>query len=220
MGDYDAFSLHTGQRVTTLWYQYLQHHRWGQHLHMQVETLLQVLDLVTLGAIVVERRRGTRSSATSDTVESSKRQQLRRGYRERPVAQAFLAIVVLLMVIQNLITSSAYHTLAEQLVGYVLCCFKLAWDYTEAGSCFNSAVGKPMASASNLLVSVVAVVVLIGLDGAGVMTSSPPLVSVVIVAGAAANSKWALVPSSVDGWVRDRLDWLLRLVDQTKLARA
>jgi len=39
------FSRHVGQRLSTLWVQFFQHPRWGQHLHMQTETLLQVIDI-------------------------------------------------------------------------------------------------------------------------------------------------------------------------------
>lgn len=40
------FPYHLGQRLTTLWVQFFEHHRWGQHLHMQVETVLQLVDLL------------------------------------------------------------------------------------------------------------------------------------------------------------------------------
>lgn len=175
---------------------------------MQVETLLQVLDLLICGAIVVRKRSSTRrgSKNTSEPLESSKRERLRRAYRERPFVMVFLVTVAALMIVQNLITSSAYHTLAEQLIGFVLCCWKIAWDYSEAGSCFNWSVGRPMVSASNLLTSGGFVVVLLGIDAVGIVSASPPLVSVAIVLGASVNSKYALIPSSVDKWVKLRSD--------------
>mmetsp|Transcript_1534 Transcript_1534/g.1746 ORF Transcript_1534/g.1746 Transcript_1534/m.1746 type:complete len:262 (+) Transcript_1534:101-886(+) len=44
------FTRHIGQRLTTLWFQVFQHPRWGQHLHMQTETLLQVVDVHSLAS--------------------------------------------------------------------------------------------------------------------------------------------------------------------------
>ena len=39
-----VLSTHIGQRLTTLWVQGFQNPRWGQHLHMQIETMLQILE--------------------------------------------------------------------------------------------------------------------------------------------------------------------------------
>ncbi|KAH9246830.1 hypothetical protein BASA81_015608 [Batrachochytrium salamandrivorans] len=79
---------HVGQRMTTLWFQLVQHKRDGQHLQMHLETLMQVCDLwsVTLGNCSLWLR-------------------------------VMLLGMVLGVFVQNAVTSLAYHSLVEQLLG-------------------------------------------------------------------------------------------------------
>lgn len=95
---------HVGQRMTTLWFQLVQNKRDGQHLQMHLETLMQVCDLWSV---------------------------------VRPQAvwlQALLIGVVLGVFVQNALTSLAYHSLAEQLLGLVLfLCKYLVFDLQPQG---------------------------------------------------------------------------------------
>jgi len=109
-------SVHIGQRLTTLWVQVLQHERNGQHLQMQTETLLQVVDIL------------------GDDSRKSR-------YPFR-VYQGFF-MVAFIMIFTNLITSIGYHTFEEQAIGFGFYLAKAAVDYWEGSAFLNKEVGRP-----------------------------------------------------------------------------
>ena len=109
---------HVGQRLTTLWLQLAEDPRFGQHLHMQLETLLQLCDA---------------------------RERQRRGLVSRypPWVQLGFLLVALAMAVTNLVTSCCYHSLREQLVGLALALAKLvAFDYLRSTQDLNLRLGE------------------------------------------------------------------------------
>jgi len=111
--DKETAARHIGQRFTTLWMQMFEHHRWGQHFHMQVETLLQVVD------------------------------SLQHRKEKYPVySRMFLIMIGFVMCLTNLITSIGYHTWREQLIGALLALLKVfLFDYSNSSSWVNYRVG-------------------------------------------------------------------------------
>ncbi|GBG25611.1 Hypothetical Protein FCC1311_018302 [Hondaea fermentalgiana] len=128
---------HIGQRLTTLWLQFFENPRWGQHFHMQLETFLQVIDILSRE---VEGKLPKRS-------------------RYPDFVHAGLAIIVALMMITNLVTSSAYHTFYEQTIGAAAAIVKLLFDYYVEVEFINPAIGasytKPKALAGGALCTAV-----------------------------------------------------------------
>jgi len=97
---------HIGQRLTTMWMQFFENPRWGQHFHMQLETVLQLAD-------IADRQVASKTGP----------------YYPTPVRIGFFAVAGL-MAFTNLITSCCYHTLTEQLIGAALALFKIVcFDY-------------------------------------------------------------------------------------------
>jgi hypothetical protein len=137
---------HVGQRLTTLWLQLIEDPRFGQHLHMQLETLLQLCDV---------------------------RDRQRRGLVARyPLwVQVGFLLIGLVMAVTNLVTSCCYHSLREQLIGLALAVAKLAaFDYLRATQDLNLRLGElytipgALVAGVALLVALVALVWLTGAD--------------------------------------------------------
>jgi hypothetical protein len=106
--DTSLFATHIGQRLTTLWFQLLQPPRYGQHLQMHLETLMQIADCMNLHQ--VERKR------------------MRWLY-------VFFGFISLGIYIQNALTSLAYHSMAEQTWGFGLFLAKyLYFDLSYRGN--------------------------------------------------------------------------------------
>ena len=139
--DEDIFAFHTGQRLTTLWFQFLQHRRWGQHLHMQTETLLQIVDVAQSGAF------------SSYSIPE----------------KAVLAAGACMLCLTNLITSIAYHTWEEQAIGYLLTLAKLFIDY-GVGHEVNRTVGRSLRSWRAVFGGVVTVAIVVVLSKVAVST--------------------------------------------------
>lgn len=115
--DGELFTFHVGQRLSTLWVQFFENPRWGQHLHMQTETLLQIVDVF----------------------QSEKAQSY-------SALERYLLIgCAVLFVLTNLITSIAYHTFEEQLIGFLLTLVKLFLDYDIAMP-YNKEIGSAVKS--------------------------------------------------------------------------
>lgn len=119
----ELFKLHVGQRFTTLWYQLLQPHRFGQHLQMHFETLVQVADVL--------------SSETLATVSKTLKN----------VIRAVLYVVIAGILLQNALTSMGWHSIEEQATGFVLVCIKyFVFDLSKRGAKFNNSIGSTLAS--------------------------------------------------------------------------
>lgn len=113
----EIFMYHTGQRLSTLWLQLIEHERWGQHLHMQLETALQIIDLTLSNRF--------------------------KFYSQ--VEKGFLYATFVLFLFLHLVTSSAYHTWEEQLIGYIIAVLKVVLDYSILAT-YNREVGKYLCS--------------------------------------------------------------------------
>lgn len=142
--DRKLFSRHVGQRLTTLWVQFLEHPRWGQHLHMQTETLLQIFDIFS-------------RSKPKDFSD---------------IEVWILRFFVVLFALTNYLTSMGYHTFFEQTLGFVLCLAKLWLDYTPFGLDLNSSIGDALNSLEAIVGGAVAlllahVLVYLSLQGTG-----------------------------------------------------
>lgn len=111
--------FHIGQRLSTMWLQAFENPRWGQHFHMQVETLLQLIDL--------EQQAQNKSLP-------------QHGFMT--FFRVFSGFFMLTMIFTNCVTSSAYHTLKEQLIGAFLAFIKLIYDYSEIGNQVNFYIGR------------------------------------------------------------------------------
>jgi len=127
---------HIGQRLTTLWMQFFENPRWGQHFHMQIETALQVIDIFSVDAE-------------------------REVPRFPPMVRSVLGAIVWLMFVTNFITSSGYHTLEEQLIGAAVALLKLFFDYYYSTEHVNSQIGssytEPRALLGGVALTMVAV---------------------------------------------------------------
>lgn len=146
--DHHIFTFHTGQRLTTLWFQFFQHQRWGQHLHMQTETLLQIVDVYQ-----------------SD------------GFRTYTVAEkTVLASGACVLCVTNLITSVAYHTWEEQVIGYLITLAKLFVDYGY-GTKVNQKIGRSLRSWHALVGGFIAVAVIVALSKLMLSSSASKVVS-------------------------------------------
>lgn len=115
--DPELFKRHVGQRLTTLWYQLIQFPRFGQHLQMHVETLVQAAD-----ALYSKKMFGNL------------------------LVRAVLWTVITGILVQDALTSLAYHSFTEQVVGFGLGIVKLlCFDWAARGSRINKAVGESLA---------------------------------------------------------------------------
>ena len=114
--DRELFPRHIGQRFTTLWYQLLQPERYGQHLQMHVETLMQLCDAES------------RANAL--------------GYPAPAVAAMYMAGSIVML--QNALTSMGWHSAQEQAIGFALALLKLAFDYSALGAELNRTVGSAL----------------------------------------------------------------------------
>jgi len=118
--DRGLFRRHVGQRFTTLWYQLPQPPRYGQHLQMQLETLMQLCDALArreaaaypLGAVVAIGGAGT------------------------------------VVMAQSALTSIGWHSMQEQSAGFALALLKLALDYSPYGVRVNERVGGSLSDAA------------------------------------------------------------------------
>eukprot|EP00514_Thraustochytrium_sp_LLF1b_P008971 CAMPEP_0184549790 /NCGR_PEP_ID=MMETSP0199_2-20130426/12307_1 /TAXON_ID=1112570 /ORGANISM="Thraustochytrium sp., Strain LLF1b" /LENGTH=301 /DNA_ID=CAMNT_0026944537 /DNA_START=144 /DNA_END=1049 /DNA_ORIENTATION=+ len=118
MVDQDLAERHMGQRMTTMWMQTIEHPRWGQHFHMQLEAVLQIADLLK------RKRKGETSQFPS-------------------FLHVLLGVFAFIMVVTNFVTSCCYHTLSEQVIGAVLACVKLVgFDYWQDMENINVKVGQ------------------------------------------------------------------------------
>lgn len=116
--DPESGERHIGQRLTTLWLQFFEDPRWGQHFHMQLETVLQVADAFD----------------RDDNRVASK--------RFPQAVRVVFAGIAAAMALTNLITSIGYHTFFEQMVGAVLAIAKLFFfDYLRDFEHINVSVG-------------------------------------------------------------------------------
>jgi len=107
------FRRHVGQRLTTLWWQMLQNHRLGQHFQMQIETCMQIADVLT-------RRSEARYNVGHCVV---------------------FAGISILIFCQAALTSLGWHNFNEQFAGFSLAMVKLLFDYSVQGTKLNDAVG-------------------------------------------------------------------------------
>lgn len=114
------FQRHCGQRLGTLWWQFLlQNERWGQHLQMQIETCMQVAD-------AMQRR---------DVAKYSSLHLL------------LFAVITALLLCQAALTSLGWHDFDEQFKGFCLAIVKLAFDYSPLGQRLNFQLGTAFAVA-------------------------------------------------------------------------
>lgn len=115
--DKHLFQRHFGQRITSLYYQLFQPSRFGQHLQMQLETLLQIADAIRSG-----------------------------NFTKSVLAQSILWSIAMIMVIQSALTSYGWHSFEEQLLGFILVSVKLLmFDFTARGAMINKTIGKSLA---------------------------------------------------------------------------
>jgi hypothetical protein len=114
----DIFEFHIGQRLTTLWYQFFQNERYGQHLHMQIETALQICDDLFIN-----------KTAFPTTIE-----------------RLYLYFIGFLMLFTNAVTSSGFHTFEEQTYGFIYCIVKLIYDYSNVGLIVNKQIGSTLSN--------------------------------------------------------------------------
>lgn len=159
--DKDQFQIHVGQRITSLWMQTLQHHRNGQHLQMQIETLLQIADCFFPRAIY--------SSSNGETKYTS------------ILERAILLISASMLVITSILTSMAYHTHDEQMIGLGFAFLKLFFDYT-IGIQVNGMIGQVLREAIQIAVGFIALGITIATDMAPGMT---PTAMATVIFGAA-----------------------------------
>jgi len=113
--DPQLFKRHIGQRFTTLWYQLFQHHRYGQHLQMHMETLIQL----------------------ADALHSSKLSQ-------RVVVQIAIWTAILIVLLQDAMTSVGWHSFEEQAIGFGIGALKLCFDLTARGARVNNLIGESL----------------------------------------------------------------------------
>eukprot|EP00924_Labyrinthula_sp_SR-Ha-C_P003083 snap_masked-scaffold_50-processed-gene-1.49-mRNA-1 protein AED:0.06 eAED:0.06 QI:0/0/0/1/1/1/2/0/241 len=99
------FFKHFGQRLTTLWLQLFENPRWGQHFHMQTEGLLQIIDIFVY---------------------------LQKQPEDKKInLNKILQVFAFIFMFTNFVTSSAYHTLQEQVIGAIICYIKIFFDYSH-----------------------------------------------------------------------------------------
>jgi len=116
--DPNLFKRHVGQRLTTLWFQLFQFQRFGQHLQMHIETLVQAADVLT-----------SKSPLARHTV-----------------VKVFLYVVIAGVLTQNALTSLGWHSLKEQAIGFGLGMLKLvAFDLAPHGARLNRYLGESLA---------------------------------------------------------------------------
>jgi len=137
--DQQAVKYHIGQRVTTLWAQALQNPRWGQHLHMQVECLLQICDVL-----------GRESKRPLDKKVFGERNQ----YGQ--TIKGTLYCIALTCVVTNGITSIGYHNLYEQCMGLACTALKLIFDYYQPTEEVNYEIGSMYLRKDTLITGILA----------------------------------------------------------------
>jgi len=132
MHDSLSFERHIGQRLTTMWLQHFENARWGQHFHMQTETLLQVIDMLS----------------------RDHRNQTPRKYNV--VIKTVLLLIALLMIVSNFITSTGYHSFYEQMLGALFTLFKVfGFDYLAVFQHVNETVGAAYDSKRNMITGII-----------------------------------------------------------------
>jgi len=142
--DPQSAQRHLGQRLSTMWLQFFEHPRWGQHFHMQLETVLQVCDIF----VRRDERLHPRPKPSGENAPD-------------PLALG-LGAIAFLMALTNLITSCCYHTLSEQLIGAFLALGKLlAFDYHVDRERFNPLIGEVYTNPLVLVLSTVGVALLV-----------------------------------------------------------
>lgn len=132
----ELVSTHIGQRLSTLWLQYFENPRWGQHFHMQMETALQICDIIT----------------RADKVNGNRFKNKKKLFWM--IGLVFCRLVLVAMLLTNFITSSAYHTFKEQCLGAVVALAKIVFDYHSYGQKNNQFIGESLTTIPEITIAI------------------------------------------------------------------